>query len=574
MVFERLQGPVCRPQFGKFDENRADAADMLELGVLSPPFAPRTHDIVMPLVVTQHLRQAGSRPRCSARGAWLVLAVATGLLLFAQPTVRADLWESRAELWSKQAQQIEELATWCEAEGLAKQAEETRAWLVPYDPLRLHLVTLPEGPGSATDWAMDNGGEDSSAARLWREKFAELRRNHATALMELARGAIHQQQGSLAFELVLEAAREDNNLEAARQLLGYLRHGDGWYTPYALRKMSKGQVWHEQFGWLPEAFVPRYEAGERYYRKRWISAEEDARLHPDIQNGWVVETEHYRIVTDHSIEGGVELGKHLERLYRVWQQVFVGYDQSLDQLANQFDGRTSRRGESSRKYRVVYFRDRDRYVESLRRIEPLIDMTIGIYFNSNRTAYFFAGDTPDLGTIYHEASHQLFSESRPTARDAAERANFWIVEAIALYMESMIEHDTYVSVGGDEHVRVRAARHRLLVDDFYVPLSKLTRFGRHELQTDSRIGMLYSQCAGLSHFLMHYDGGRYREAVVRYLLAVYTDRATPSTLAQLTGMKYAELDRQYREFMQQQESTEAPQAAGGVSRGFNISNVE
>lgn len=522
----------------------------------------------MPRPVSSPSPQFVSRPRSASGGTWIGLVVAIFFVAF--PTaVKADLWESRAELWSQQAQQIEELAAWCEAQGLPERADETRAWLVPYDPLRLHLVTLPEGPGSATDWASATGDNESPAVEEWREKFAELRRAHATALMELARGAIHQEQGSLALELVLEAAREDPNLESARQLLGYLRQGDGWYTPYALRMMSRGQVWHEKFGWLPEAFVPRYEAGERYYRKRWITAEEDARLHPDIQNGWVIETEHYRIITDHSIEGAVELGTHLERLYRVWQQVFVGYDQSLAQLANQFEGRSSRRSSQSRKYRVVYFRDRDRYVESLRKIEPLIDMTIGIYFNSNRTAYFFASDEQDLGTIYHEATHQLFSESRPTARDAAERANFWIVEAIALYMESMVEHDTYVSVGGDDHVRVRAARHRLLVDDFYVPLSKLTRFGRHELQTDSRIAMLYSQCAGLSHFLMHYDGGRYREAVVRYLLAVYTNRATPSTLAQLTGTKYGELDQQYREFMQQQlDAKKAPQAAVHSSRGF------
>ncbi len=497
---------------------------------------------------------------------WYLMAVVVAALL-TPAAARADLWEERQKLWSEQATQIADLARWCEEQGLEPQAEKTKAWLVPYDPLRLHLVSLPEGAGSAAEWANDESDAESSNEATWRTKFAELRRNHATALMGLAQSAIRQKQGSLALELVLEAAREDPNHEGARQLLGYLRHEDGWYTPYALRKLNQGQVWHERFGWLPEAFVARYENGERYYRKRWISAEEDAEYHADIQHGWVVDTEHYRIVTDHSVEGGVKLGAHLERLYRVWQQIFVGYEKSLDQLAHQIEGRHTRRGRQNRKHRVVYFRDRDRYVDALKSIEPLIDMTIGIYFQSNRTAYFFASEKQDLGTIYHEATHQLFSESRPTARDAAARTNFWIVEGIALYMESMVEHDTYVSVGGPDHVRVRAARHRMLVDNFYVPLAELVRFGRQQLQTDPRIARLYSQSAGLTHFLMHYDGGRYREAVVRYLLAVYTDRATPATLAQLCGVEYAVLDQQYRAFLQQEDQQrEVPQAADNARR--------
>ncbi len=486
---------------------------------------------------------------CAAVGRAVVVGMA---LLNVSAALSADLWQLRSELWNHQAEQIDELVEWCEEKGLLREAETTRAWSVPHDPLRLHLVTLSEGPRSAIDWSRSETDTETAEVARWREKFTELRREHATALMELARRAIRLRQGSLALELVLEAAREDPNHEAARQLLGYRKHNDGWFTPYSFSKMNQGQVWHERFGWLPEKFVPRYEAGERYSRKRWITAEEDARQHADVQHGWVVETEHYRIITDHSIEGGVKLGSHLERLYRIWQQVFVGYDQSLDQLATRFEGRSSRRDRQRSKYRVVYFQDRERYVESLRSIEPLIDMTIGIYFQSNRTAYFFASEEQDLDTVYHEATHQLFSESRPTARDAAARSNFWIVEGIALYMESMVEHETYVSLGGSDHIRVQAARHRLLVDDFYVPLSQLTQYSRRRLQTDPRIAMLYSQSAGLTHFLMHYEGGRYREAVVRYLLAVYTDRATPATLAQLTGVKYEDLDRQYRAFMQQQ----------------------
>ena len=46
------------------------------------------------------------------------------------------------------------------------------------------------------------------------------------------------------------------------------------------------------------------------------------------------------------------------------------------------------------------------------------------------------------------------------------------------------------------------------------------------------------------------DGGRYRDALVAYLVAVYTGRDGPDTLAKLTGVDYSTLDKQYRAFME------------------------
>ena len=73
------------------------------------------------------------------------------------------------------------------------------------------------------------------------------------------------------------------------------------------------------------------------------------------------------------------------------------------------------------------------------------------------------------------------------------------------------------------------------------------------MQRDPRIARLYTQSAGLTHFLMHYDGGRYRDALVAYLSTVYSGRDVPASLAQLTGVGYDILDRQYREFLQEEE---------------------
>jgi hypothetical protein len=104
-------------------------------------------------------------------------------------------------------------------------------------------------------------------------------------------------------------------------------------------------------------------------------------------------------------------------------------------------------------------------------------------------------------------------------------------------------------LGGLESGRLPAARHRLLVDGFYIPLEELVRMNVADIQQRPDIATIYSQAAGLVAFLTHYDGGRYRSALVDYLSAVYTGADNAQTLSRLTGQSYAELDRQYRAFL-------------------------
>ena len=173
------------------------------------------------------------------------------------------------------------------------------------------------------------------------------------------------------------------------------------------------------------------------------------------------------------------------------------------------------------------------------------------------SAYFFAGDQQYSGTLNHEATHQLFREMRPDAIPPGRKNNFWIVEAIACYMESLSQHrlldddpyGAYFTIGGENEGRVPAARKRLVDDNFYVPLRELSALGMDQLQHDPRLKMIYSQISGQALFLMHADAARYRPALLDYLIAVYTGRANPGTLEKLTGQRFEELDRQYREFL-------------------------
>ena len=183
---------------------------------------------------------------------------------------------------------------------------------------------------------------------------------------------------------------------------------------------------------------------------------------------------------------------------------------------------------------------------------PNIEVSIGAYVEQTGRAFFFPDEKDGQRTLYHEATHQLFHESRPVVGGVGRKVNFWIVEGIALFMESLRQEDGYYVLGGFDDDRLHAAKYRLMRDHFYIPLSEFTTYGMNRIQKDPRIGTLYSQAAGLTHFLVFFEGGRYRDALVSYLVAVYTGRNNRDTLRRLTGVAdYEELDRQYRKFIEE-----------------------
>jgi hypothetical protein len=481
----------------------------------------------------------------SFRRVVILLAAAWLFVGLAVPARADDLQQEAAELRTKYAAALEKLAVWCEGQGLAAEAKKSRAALGPHDPYKLYLPVLPReiGPPPLPE-------NTPPAVAQWQEKFDKLRHEQAAALYELARRAIRQRQGSLAYALVLEVIRDDPDHEGVRRLFGYQKYRGGWYTPYEAKKLRSGQVWDERFGWLPKAYVARYQQGQRLSGSRWISAEEDARLHRDIHSGWEVESEHYSIRTNHSIEAAVALGVKLENLYRLWQQIFIRYYATEAYVASLFSGHPQQtHGPEGHRFKVVYFRDRNDYNRALQAEMPNVGISIGIYMSRHHTAYFFAGEGSDQRTLYHEATHQLFSQSRRVVQSPGDKANFWIIEGIAMYMESLHEEDGYFVLGGLDDARMNAARYHLMKEDFYIPFAQLVGLNGQQLQDDPKIATIYSQSAAMANFLVYYDGGCYRDALVSYLNDVYNGHDDAGTLTRLTGSSYAELDKQYRAFM-------------------------
>ena len=376
----------------------------------------------------------------------------------------------------------------------------------------------------------------------------------ATAAFEKARTAVAAGEVSEALQHACLAVALDLDHADARRLLGYQRVGDQWAGKYAQHMLKTGNVWSREHGWIKSDHAAKYDEGLRPWGKNWITVAEDAERHADIEHGWTVRTDHFQVITDVDRAAAADLAIRLESYYQLWRQLFGEFALTPAELKARLDGKETD-GFLRRPMKVVYHRNREKYNDALIRRQPQIAMTNGIYFDRERESHFFAGDDQDLGAIAHEAVHQFFYESasKPT-RQLAATANAWAVEGVACYFETLQEQPTDVgpayTVGTPDAGRVQAARHRRIVDNFYVPLAELDALGVSDLQQRPDIAPLYSQSAGLSSFFIDGRDGEYRRPFRELLRLIYAGKDQPGSLPELAGQNAGELDRQYEQFME------------------------
>jgi hypothetical protein len=442
--------------------------------------------------------------------------------------------------------QIEKLALFCEEKDLEAEIAQVRSRIIVPDSQSLRVDKLPveirpEIPAGIT-------GDE----RHWRTQLRHLDDEYAKDLYMQSRAALRQGFPGYAYNLVREAALHDPDHLQVRKILGFVRLGNEWVTPFAFNQTKvKGNVWHEQFGWLPKSHVEKYIAGERNFKGRWITAEKEKELRRDFSAAWEIRTDHYLIKTNVSLERGVEMGKALEDFYGVFNETFAGFFNTPEQLQKLFDG-SGKTVRPDQPYTVHFYRTRDEYLDRLRKLFPSIDQTNGVYMTNDRVAHFYHDPNRDHeGTLFHEATHQLFFESYHSNRTISEKNHFWIIEGIACYMESFQRKNGSFSLGNAGYIRFTGARHNLLEKNYYVPLQEFSGYGMQEFQRSPELVKNYTQAAGLARFFMHFDKGRYREALVKHLAQLYSSdertRERAEGLDVLTGVDFTELDRQYAE---------------------------
>lgn len=426
-----------------------------------------------------------------------------------------DYWSRREALDAAYAARLEGLARRCDELKLHDAATVTRRSTGARDPRR-QTIFLPREV-DATKPAADA----PQLVQQWHARFSEYRRAQADALLELARSELQAQRPTQAYQLLHEILYTFPDHEAVRKMLGYRLVEGRWRVPEAAIRARRSPTANPELA---------FDAGRH----------------------WVIESEHFRVTTDHSEAEGIRLAERLEALHAVWQQVFFSYWSNAALLARRFDGATPIVRNPTR-HRAVLFRDRDAYLQRVSRLAPQLagqlELTQAIYLEAPKTAYFHASEQPRDDLYFHEVTHQLFSETGRAVPQVAMTANMWIVEGVALYMESLQIHEGCCTVGGVDANRLQYARYRTLSDGFHVPLDQLTALGRQAWQRHADIRLLYTEAAGLAAFLMDFDRGRYRPLLDEYLQAVYRGRDDARTLATLVGTPLSDLDAQYRTFL-------------------------
>ncbi len=455
--------------------------------------------------------------------------------------------ERHKERFREFSNQIEKLAQFCDEKSLNEAAAKIRSRVILPEPQSLRVDKLP------SELRPEILSGVTGDERYWQTQLRNLDTEYAKDLYMQSRVALNQGYPSYAYNLVREAAIHDSDHPQVRRILGFVRMGNEWVTPFAFSQTKlKGNIWHEEFGWLPRSHVDRYIAGERNFQGRWISAEKEKERRRDFASAWEVRTDHYLIKTNVSLEKGVEMGKALEDFYVVFQETFAGFFHTSEQLKKLFDGTAKSVRADAKPYIIHYYRTRDEYVNRLKKVFPSIEQTNGVYMINDRIAHFYHDPANEnAGTLFHEATHQLFFESHHANRSIGEKNHFWIIEGIAGYMESFHRREGSFSLGDSNYIRFVGARQNLLDKNYYIPLREFSGYGMFEFQRSPELAKNYTQAAGLARFFMHYDKGRYREALVKHLSQLYSSdertRERADSLEELTGVDFSDLDKQYAE---------------------------
>lgn len=515
------------------------------------------------------------------RTAWCAIAAVTAGFASAASVCAAQTGRlSGLELIQQQhhdaqdqfARDLTDLASFCDANGYPEDAARLRQLALPIDQQPVNVDELPSSKQPPLPVELP------PAEREWRARLHKLQTDYAQELFLMSQRALREGRPSAAFNLIREVAFHDPDHPKARQALGYVLYGDEWTTPFAREKRRRGHVWDDRFGWvLGDEHLKRYERGERLYNGKWISAEKEAAIRSDFRQAWVVLTEHFEVHTNYGLERGVELGVALEDYHRFFVRNFAAFFSTPQQMQALFDGGSADlRGTDRTRYTIHYYRSRGEFVARLKDKQPNIEVSNGLYLPADRVAYFYHhDDTQDPGgnmqTMFHEVTHQLLGESAKAIRDVGQNANFWLVEGLACYMESFDRAGGRSRVGDPNHLRIQWARVRALDEQFHIPMQQFTALGMREFQYVGDVPTLqryYSQASGMAHFFLHYRDGLYRDALIAHLSQIYSPNARTRERAQgldvLTGVSFAELDRQYRDYLAAQREALGERPAANV----------
>jgi hypothetical protein len=483
---------------------------------------------------------------------WLlcVWLVGSGTLV----TGQSSLGQRRLALEIGFHQQLQLVAQACAARDLDRLQTATMDWIAARDASRRYLLLPPADyadPGREADVA-----EQRSVWPEWSEQVKEQRMAYADQLYELAIAAAKEDAWDLCGQLLWEAAWQNPAHPDLRRILSLTNHrADS--TRLTIRVARRAEP---TLGWQSGQYR---EVNSSNFRV--LSNADEAALRPMVQT--------------------FEVWRWL------WRQAAFAYWVPSDAaVAAIVGGRPLPEGNENR-HTVVVFANRAQFLRALARV-PGIEQSVGYYDTAAQRCYFYleAEDPNATATQRHELVHQLFQETGRRVRQPGERSHFWLLEAVAMYFESLqclsvdsTDSPTSVplpqtaggqvwSVGGFDAQRLQYARLRWLREGYFYPLARLSAHGRGDFQAVPDLPRVYSQSAGLFQFLLHGspsqsgpdgaeweaqtpggsappDEGGLREATWRMLIKIYAGRDRADLMESESGYNAEQLQAAYQAWL-------------------------
>jgi hypothetical protein len=454
------------------------------------------------------------------------------LFVLAVPQAQGDLRAERDAIRDRETKDLDAIAAGLKGD----EADAVRALREPVPAADGSTGFLPLGEVVAAVQLKES--DDVRRARL----------DAAKAYFRLADKALKAtpQHLALADECLRRVVvREPAHAEAHR-LLGYVPHEGGWATPFAVKKLTNGDVLHPKYGWVEKDWVPHLDRGElpapRVARQptRWLPAAEADALRRDFKRGWQIATEHFAILTNVTLAEAIDFGRHLEAFDELFTSrmadVIGPADLPLAKLAK--DPKLSPDKLPAKKpHRVNYYADKEEYVDVLSPMQGAdIRNTLGIFLPAKELrakegiSFFYrdpGGQLAETETLFHEVSHQLLFEMTPGKYDP-ERPNFWVYEGLGTYFETVRpQQDGTLRVGGLVGKRIAVAQDRVIGRREFVPIGRMASYNKFLFNggTGGDIYLNYAEAMALTVFFM--DAGRYREDFLDYARDVYKGRIKP-----------------------------------------------
>lgn len=420
------------------------------------------------------------------------------------PNWRAE----RMALESRFGDDLQEIGNWSRANGIPRQVDETFKVYQNRD-LRRQYIFIPSEESMPT-------GPDNLLGE-WLAKLNEAKVAHADRIFQLAQKASENEAGAVAFQLLHDVVHYNRDHEVARKMLGHKKTKDGWQVASDRYQQTTSRKEHDLLNWPAKSYIR-------------------------------VLTPHFEIESTAGPERTRYLATKLERWHLVWRQVFFEYWSTPGTIKRWFAGQGAQR-ESRKRFRVIFLKDRNEYLQQLMPIVNGIQVSEGYYSKDQRVSFFYDGTGRVEDTWRHELTHQLFRESGGAKGESLEEQFIWLDEGIATYFESMTDFGSYVTLGGFDARRIQFARVRRILENFHLPMAELSELGREELQKRADIFRIYSEAAGLTDMLMNDDDGAYEQSLTEFLRLMYRGKLRKGSFPKIMNRSFADWDARYPKFL-------------------------